>query len=95
MEPKDDLKPVAEKENFVNSESKTLRKSFTDEQSSNVREIEYFPSVKHLKVTFKGGSRYQYNDVPQEVFDQALDAISIGSFFSSKIKRVYQCEKIT
>lgn len=65
-------------------------KMFTDSQSSNVREISYYPRLKNLEIVFKGGSRYEYFDVPQETFDNALKAESIGKFFADKIKRVYQ-----
>jgi len=71
-----------------------FKKEFTDEQSSNVRAIYYDPNLRELQITFKSG-RYRYADVPLEVFCDACAAESIGSFFASKIKRVFVCEKMT
>lgn len=71
-----------------------LSKSFTDAQSSQIREISYAPENSQMQITFKGGSQYRYFDVHQSVFDRALEAPSIGSFFASYIKHNHKFEKI-
>jgi hypothetical protein len=74
-------------------------KSFTDEQSSQIREIEYHPESKELFISFKTKdpaivSKYIYDDVPKEVFDMALEAESIGKFFYANIKGKYEYLKL-
>jgi len=89
----EDMPPAQESVAGAEPAAMPLQKMFTDEQSSNVREISYDPESNEMSVTFKGGSKYLYAAVPVDVYQGALDAPSIGSYFASKIKRVYACEK--
>jgi hypothetical protein len=53
------------------------------------KKIEYNPDTRAMTVTFKGGKRYNYNGVPPAIWDQAVNASSIGSYLSSNIKGIY------
>lgn len=57
--------------------------------SSNIEAIGYDPSTKELHVQFLKSGLYVYPDVPQEVFDEFLNADSKGSYFNRNIKPVY------
>ncbi|MET0356188.1 MAG: KTSC domain-containing protein [Cellvibrio sp.] len=71
-----------------------LKKTFTDEQSSQIREFEYLPETGDLCIMFKGGARYLYHEVPHSVFDDGLAAESIGKFFYANIKGKYEYIKL-
>lgn len=56
--------------------------------SSNVKRIQFIePST--LEVEYTGGT-YHYKDVPRDVFDQACEAASIGTFLNQNVKGKYQ-----
>ena len=61
------------------------------------REIEWI-GYEHkrnmLQVEFIVGSIYQYENVPETVYQQFLTATSHGRFFESNIKNKYQVRKI-
>lgn len=86
---------IQSKENlaFTNTAG-NIQKSFTKEQSTQIREIEHNSVTRDLFVEFEGGSKYRYKDVPVEVFQGALDAQSVGSYHVSKIKRSFEYEKL-
>ncbi len=69
-------------------------KTFTPEQSSNVREIGYDAKSMTMTVTFRNAQAYQYFDVPQDIWQQALEAQSIGSFMAKVIKGNYRYSKV-
>ena len=56
--------------------------------SSNLISIGYDPASETLEVEFKGGV-YQYYNVPQFMYDQLMQAPSLGIFFNANIKNAY------
>lgn len=68
------------------------KKTFTN--SSQVSQINYVPDEKIMGVTFLTGKRYQYFDVPKEVFERAKSAESIGKFLNSEVKNKYEYRQI-
>jgi len=66
--------------------------------SSNVEAIGYDEEDQTLYVDFldkgRGGSRYEYLDVPYEVFEEFQMAGSMGSFVWTNLKDVYEYSKI-
>ena len=62
--------------------------------SSNIDSIGYNKRSKKLEVEFKGGSVYQYEGVPAEVYQGLMNAKSAGGFLSQWIKGVYRCQMI-
>ena len=62
--------------------------------SSNIDAIGYVPPRKELLVDFKGGSRYLFQDVAPEMFDEFKKAPSKGKFFVARIKAKFITVKI-
>lgn len=62
--------------------------------SSNISEIAYDAEQSELHIKFSSGSEYVYNEVPQSVFDDFLDAPSKGRFFSATIKGSYNYTRV-
>lgn len=54
--------------------------------SRNIESIGYDAATKKLRVQFKGGALYEYDDVPSETHANALAAESKGRFFQSNIR---------
>ena len=63
-------------------------------KSSNFKRAEYDTVTKHLIIEFNTGSRYEYLDVPHQVFTQMRTSESQGKFFSSKIAKAYKFKKL-
>jgi hypothetical protein len=58
--------------------------------SSNVSEIGYDPETETLEVAFKGGSVYQYHDVPSGVHQELMNSVSIGRHLNRFVKGVFR-----
>lgn len=54
---------------------------------------EYDKENNTLVIEFKGGSRYRYKDVPEEVWIAYKGAESVGKFFYKYIKDKYDYER--
>lgn len=65
-----------------------------DVESSNLVKAIYDTQSKNLKVTFKTGNIYEYEDVPWEVFTKFRMAESQGKYFSANIARKYTYKKL-
>ena len=63
-------------------------------KSSNVKKTEYDTETKSLLVEFNNGQKYEYSDVPHQVYTQFRMTESQGKFFSSKIVKTYTHKKI-
>lgn len=63
-------------------------------KSSNVKKTEYDTETKTLLVEFNNGHKYEYSDVPHQIYTQFRMAESQGKFFSSKIVKTYKHKKI-
>lgn len=55
--------------------------------SSNIASIGYDPDNLVLEIEFLSGAVYQYNDVPQSVYDGLMTADSHGKFLDIYIKK--------
>lgn len=60
-------------------------------KSSAISNIGYDSDTKQMKITFKQGNTYDYCNVPQNIFDEFLNASSIGVYYSAHIKDNYNC----
>lgn len=61
------------------------------------REIEwigYEPKRSMLQVEFIAGGIYQYENVPQKIYQDFLDASSYGQFFEHHIKGNYSYRRV-
>jgi hypothetical protein len=64
----------------------------TPVKSSQVESIGYDSENKTLAVKFIGGV-YHYADVPRGVYEDMLQAESVGGFLASAVKPNYKCAK--
>jgi len=63
--------------------------------SSNLASIGYDANNEILEVEFlKSGDVYQYFDVPQNVYNELINAPSHGVYFSANIRNDYKFEKL-
>ena len=63
-------------------------------ESSNLASIGYDTENEILEVEFKHGGVYQYFDVPENVFEELMNADSHGRYFVHNIKDDYEFQKI-
>lgn len=69
-------------------------KIFNEIQSSNIRKSEYDTETKKMIVEFNNGQRYEYDEVPHQLYTSFRTSESQGKFFSSKISKVFKYKKI-
>lgn len=62
--------------------------------SSIISSIGYDKSNELVYVKFNNGSLYEYKDVPQDMFDNLLNAPSIGSYLHHHFKDVFSYKKL-
>lgn len=63
--------------------------------SSQIAEVGYSEDTKQLRVRFiHGNALYEYDDVPSEVFDNLVNAASVGSEFGATVKGVFPYRRI-
>ena len=62
--------------------------------SSNLVKSEYDTETKKLVIEFKNGLRYEYDEVPHQLYTQFRLSESQGKFFSSKIAKTFKYKKL-
>ena len=62
-------------------------------QSSNIKKTEYDTITKKLIVEFNNGAKYEYDEVPHQLYTQFRMSESQGKFFSSKIAKTFKYKK--
>ena len=63
-------------------------------ESSNLASIGYDAANEILEVEFNHGGVYQYFDVPENVYEELMNADSHGRYFVHNIKDEYEYEKM-
>lgn len=63
-------------------------------QSSNIKHTEYDTETKKMLVEFNNGLKYEYTDIPHQLYTQFRMSESQGKFFSSKISRTFKYAKL-
>lgn len=63
-------------------------------QSSNIAGFLYDEASQTLTVEFKQGSKYNYYDVPQHIFDGLNIADSKGKYLNANIKGHYRYARL-
>ena len=63
-------------------------------QSSNVKKTEYDTETKKLVVEFNNGHKYEYDEVPHQVYTQFRMAESQGKYFNLNISKTYKYKKV-
>jgi hypothetical protein len=59
--------------------------------SSSLRSLGYDPRSRTLEVEFHNAAVYQYYDVPETVLEEMLAQNSLGAYFNTEIRDVYEC----
>ena len=54
--------------------------------SSQLAAVGYDPEKKQLRVEFVNGNVYDYSQVPQDIYEQLVNAPSVGQFFNGNVK---------
>ncbi len=62
--------------------------------SSNISSIGYDAGTETLEIEFLNGSIYQYYNVPQNMYDQLIQAGSKGRFLNTYIKNAYPYSRV-
>ncbi len=62
--------------------------------SSNIASIGYDAGPETLEVEFLTGAIYQYYNVPQNMYDQLMQAGSKGRFLNTYIKNAYAYSRV-
>ncbi len=62
--------------------------------SSNIASIGYDAGTETLAVEFLSGAIYQYYNVPQNMYDQLIQAGSKGRFLNTYIKNAYPYSRV-
>lgn len=63
-------------------------------KSSNLKKSEYDTDKKTMIVEFNNGFRYEYSDVPHEIYTRFRMSESQGKYFSSEISKKYKYRKL-
>lgn len=58
--------------------------------STNITKVGYHADSKTMMVEYRNGRVYEYRGVPQEVFQNAKDSESVGSYISRNVKGRYE-----
>ena len=62
--------------------------------SSNIASIGYDADTDTLEVEFLSGAIYQYYNIPQNMYDQLVQAGSKGRFLNTYIKNAYPYSRV-
>jgi len=61
-------------------------------QSSTIKEVRWVDNF--LYVTFHAGSTYEYADVPENIYNEFIQAESLGKYFAENIKTKFDWAKV-
>jgi aspartokinase-like uncharacterized kinase len=63
-------------------------------QSSNLVKTEYDTLTKKLVVEFKNGLKYEYDEVPHQLYTSFRSSESQGKFFNTSIAKAFKYKKL-
>jgi len=59
-------------------------------KSSWITDVSYNESNKNMDIRLKNGKEYTFEDVPQKVYDDFMEAKSKGEYFNRIIRKQYR-----
>ena len=62
--------------------------------SSMVKSIGYDGDNRMLFMRFNNDTLFRYKNVPYSEYDRLINAVSVGTYFNSKIKNVYEYDRL-
>lgn len=84
-----------DEEVIINSVTRVkARKIVCEVESSVISEVAYNPKSMELTITFNAGSKYIYRNVEEIVFEELVNAVSVGRYFCKNIKGRYESERL-
>lgn len=66
----------------------------THVQSTDLESVGYDEPTRTLEIRFLDGSIYQYDDVPQRVYLELMNAPRKGVYFHAKISRAFNYHRV-
>jgi hypothetical protein len=63
-------------------------------KSSNIKRTEYDTETKKLVVEFNNGFKYEYEEVPHQIYTKFRMAESQGKFFVTDISKTFKYKKV-
>lgn len=63
-------------------------------KSSNIKKTEYDTELKKLVVEFNNGLRYEYEEVPMQIYTRFRMSESQGKYFTTEISKKYKYKKL-
>jgi hypothetical protein len=63
-------------------------------ESTNIVRTEYDTSTKKMIAEFKNGTKYEYEDVPHNVYTKFRLADSQGKYFTTDISKKFKYKKV-
>jgi aspartokinase-like uncharacterized kinase len=63
-------------------------------KSSNIKRTEYDTETKKLVVEFNNGFKYEYEEVPHQIYTRFRMSESQGKFFTTDISKTYKYKKL-
>ena len=63
-------------------------------KSSNIKKTEYDTETKKLVVEFNNGFKYEYENVPHQVYTKFRMSESQGKFFTTDISKTFKYKKL-
>jgi hypothetical protein len=63
-------------------------------ESSNLKVTDYDTESKKLVVEFKNGMKYEYDNIPHNIYAQFRLSESQGKFFNTQISKSYKYKKL-
>jgi hypothetical protein len=68
--------------------------NMTPVKSSAIAEVGHDPETRLLRLAFRSGRVYEYFDVPPDVYEDLLNAESVGEFVNRVIKPNYEYSEV-
>lgn len=63
-------------------------------KSSNIKKTEYDTETKKLVVEFNNSHRYEYDEVPHQIYTKFRKSESQGKFFTTEIAKKFKYKKL-
>lgn len=63
-------------------------------KSSNLKKTQYDTETREMIVEFNNGTKYEYSEVPHQIYTRFRMSESQGKFFSTDIAKKYKYKKL-
>ena len=78
----------------VKKETIAGTKIINEIESTNIVRTEYDTTTRKLVAEFKNGAKYEYDEVPHNVYTRFRMAESQGKFFTTDISKKFKYKKL-